>query len=385
MQYGSSHLVNTMETYRKIKDWQSHSRDMVESFKRYYHNSFLDSQRQEAYNLFLGNYIYAQGQPMLWDLSTDYYLHHTDPQKWHEKVRHNYQQWYNPASLEAVQMPVMPTAVSKVNNVAVNQVDDYWIEYYRPLALSSLLKVFAFNMNSTTRHTADRFQVGSGFHDFSPFQPRKPSIGSENAEGKNQKRSSTTLEVYDDLVSVLASTPSSRPATIAEDMSPVRRAIIKETYFELERHLQPLPEATSAPTDTSDKKFMHQWTLNRIYTESLNPKVSAAETAEYEDYVNHPSNLRLATVNKDTIAAAGKEFSKYIDLDNDQGPEFNHTDAIEGTDIQDFLDYLSVAENPLNVNEEDGGKKRYKAYSKWLRGKSFFKQSSLDPEFAIAH
>ena len=40
---------------------------------------FKDGQRQEAYNLFLGNYIFAQGQPMLWDLSTDYYLHHADP------------------------------------------------------------------------------------------------------------------------------------------------------------------------------------------------------------------------------------------------------------------------------------------------------------------
>jgi hypothetical protein len=46
IQYGGSHLVNTMATYRKINHWQSSSRDMVESFKRYYHNSFLDSQRQ---------------------------------------------------------------------------------------------------------------------------------------------------------------------------------------------------------------------------------------------------------------------------------------------------------------------------------------------------
>ncbi|RJE17127.1 Polyphosphoinositide phosphatase, partial [Aspergillus sclerotialis] len=51
IQYGGSHLVNTMATYRKINQWTSHSRDMVESFKRYYNNSFLDAQRQEAYNL----------------------------------------------------------------------------------------------------------------------------------------------------------------------------------------------------------------------------------------------------------------------------------------------------------------------------------------------
>ena len=31
IQYGGSQLVNTMETYRKINQWTSHSRDMVES------------------------------------------------------------------------------------------------------------------------------------------------------------------------------------------------------------------------------------------------------------------------------------------------------------------------------------------------------------------
>jgi phosphatidylinositol 3,5-bisphosphate 5-phosphatase len=87
IQYGGSHLVNTMETYRKINQWTSHSRDMVESFKRYYNNSFLDGQRQEAYNLFLGNYVFSQGGPMLWDLATDYYLHHADPRAWSGKGR----------------------------------------------------------------------------------------------------------------------------------------------------------------------------------------------------------------------------------------------------------------------------------------------------------
>jgi len=40
LQYGGSHLVNTMETYRKIAPWTSHSRDMIESIRRYYSNSF---------------------------------------------------------------------------------------------------------------------------------------------------------------------------------------------------------------------------------------------------------------------------------------------------------------------------------------------------------
>ncbi|KAI8918447.1 SacI homology domain-containing protein [Powellomyces hirtus] len=53
LQYGGSHLVNTMETYRKISPWTSHSRDMIESIRRYYSNSFTDAEKQDAINLFL--------------------------------------------------------------------------------------------------------------------------------------------------------------------------------------------------------------------------------------------------------------------------------------------------------------------------------------------
>ncbi len=40
LQYGGSALVNTMETYRRTNVWSSQSRDMIESIKRYYSNSF---------------------------------------------------------------------------------------------------------------------------------------------------------------------------------------------------------------------------------------------------------------------------------------------------------------------------------------------------------
>lgn len=50
-------------------------------------------------------------------------------------------------------------------------------------------------------------------------------------------------------------------------------------------------------------------------------------------------------------------------------------------DIEEFEEFLKVRENPLDVEDEDGNKKRYKAYRQWLRGKSFFKQSKVDPEW----
>ncbi|RKO83671.1 SacI homology domain-containing protein, partial [Blyttiomyces helicus] len=80
LQYGGSHLVNTMETYRKISPWTSHSRDMIESIRRYYSNSFTDAEKQDAINLFLGNYVADKGIVPLWDLPSDYYLHNEGPQ-----------------------------------------------------------------------------------------------------------------------------------------------------------------------------------------------------------------------------------------------------------------------------------------------------------------
>jgi hypothetical protein len=40
LQYGGSALVNTMETYRRPNTWSTHSRDMIETVKRYINNKF---------------------------------------------------------------------------------------------------------------------------------------------------------------------------------------------------------------------------------------------------------------------------------------------------------------------------------------------------------
>ncbi|KAI5283768.1 phosphatidylinositol-3,5-bisphosphate 5-phosphatase, partial [Ascosphaera aggregata] len=157
VQYGGSQLVNTMATYRKTNQWAGQSRDMVESFKRYYNNSFLDAQRQEAYNLFLGNYVYTPDEPMLWDLSTDYYLHHSNPKQFLCFKRRSYIKWFTPGFLEKRTMPElryhqrkykpqqgMPThnADNRSPHFAsddgdeIGRYDDYWMEYYRPLGMS---------------------------------------------------------------------------------------------------------------------------------------------------------------------------------------------------------------------------------------------------------
>ena len=85
LQYGGSHLVNTMETYRKISPWTSHSRDMIESIRRFYSNSFTDSEKQDAMNLFIGNFLSYESRVPLWDLGIDSFLHGEGGWRWGRK------------------------------------------------------------------------------------------------------------------------------------------------------------------------------------------------------------------------------------------------------------------------------------------------------------
>lgn len=187
LQYGGSHLVNTMETYRKINQWSSHSRDLIESIRRFYSNSFVDSQRQDAINLFLGNFVWEKGQPMLWDLTTDYYLHNRLIVK--KQNRRSYLKWWTPKNLEPVPQRVQRTidAVTPVlypKNPEINELllqgsllpyrgffDNYWNEYYKPRLFSSFQNLFAFNMNSTLRYVPPGIYEES--YKLGPFKSRK--------------------------------------------------------------------------------------------------------------------------------------------------------------------------------------------------------------------
>ncbi|KAG0236619.1 phosphatidylinositol-3,5-bisphosphate 5-phosphatase [Actinomortierella wolfii] len=111
LQYGGSHLVNTMETYRKINQWTSHSRDMIESIRRFYSNSFVDTEKQFAMNLFLGNFVVRKGRPAIWELPSDYHLHNQWPTRATDlspnatyvpptqRPRRTYTKWWTPDAL----------------------------------------------------------------------------------------------------------------------------------------------------------------------------------------------------------------------------------------------------------------------------------------------
>ncbi|KAL2864496.1 phosphatidylinositol-3,5-bisphosphate 5-phosphatase [Aspergillus lucknowensis] len=367
IQYGGSHLVNTMATYRKINQWSSHPRDMVESFKRYYNNSFLDAQRQEAYNLFLGNYIFSQGQPMLWDLSTDYYLHHADPRFWANKKKPSYIRWYTEENLREKELPVPPTPPKE----ALSRYDDYWFEYYRPLAVSSFSKIFSFKMNSTLRYLPFR-PTSNDDYDLSPFVPR---ISHEHPNRDHRTQRSVKIKEPE------PGRPTVTPEPHQPSYNETPPGIMKPSTSSLGtlRSVNSThPSLDSSASLTPSKIQIAQSTLGHLVSDSLNPSVTAAEAEEYERYINHPLKVPLVVTFEDELTAASiREHESNLDLVeyvNKCNVEEYTLSMNAEENLADYAEFLSVSEDGLTVVAEDYEKKRYKRYRQWLRGKSLFKQ-----------
>lgn len=145
LQYGGSHLVNTMETYRKMSAWTSHSRDMIESIKRYYSNSFTDAEKQDAINLFLGNFIPKVSRQNLWDLPTDFYLHNNHPTR-REAVQ-SYVKWWDHSVVD--KNDLSGSFNKEVLKCNVQKDLKQFEEYYNPKRYTSINALYSFQMIST--------------------------------------------------------------------------------------------------------------------------------------------------------------------------------------------------------------------------------------------
>lgn len=80
-QYGGSEAHAGFFLAARGSDWggaaTQHSRDVLTSIRRFYSNVATDADKQDAINLFLGNFVPAPGAPALWELESDVYLHNS--------------------------------------------------------------------------------------------------------------------------------------------------------------------------------------------------------------------------------------------------------------------------------------------------------------------
>jgi len=133
---------------------------------------------------------------------------------------------------------------------------------------------------------------------------------------------------------------------------------------------------------------------------------STTEKDEYIKYVEYPSRLPLVTGLEELDTSSYTDSAAYIqrgearDVALSKIPDVSDLvryqlfeddrglfEDVDPENLADYEEFLAALEDqaPLTVLEEDGGKKRYKAYRQWLKGRSFFKLSKMDPEYSTSN
>jgi len=288
--------------------------------------------------------------------------------------------------------------------------DDYWDEYYRPRTLSSLKKLFCFKMRSNLQY-APHYTPN---HDFSPFKIRvaHDELSVPTEKPSPHRRKGVKIVAPSDEASSIAETKPAldahgnpekppKPSTLgpwldaqhalhAQNRRKHGGGIIKET---IDRGKTTAPTVMAAATPTSHSGFKEQrdtLAFTHLVSSSINPAVPEDDITEYHKYILHPSNIPLI-LNSDTdYSSAPHEFLEYLSKTSPEDRNLNYVDnemgavgltlderAEESEDV--YREWIESArrEEPLSVLAGEEEVKRYKAYRKWLRGKSLFKQKPV--------
>ena len=120
--------------------------------------SLLDADKQMAINVFLGVFQPGESDQNIWDLPTDYYLHHTNARelpKTHETLRHT--KWCDNELLQSLPLPLYHSrgepesrsAASVGGSTDLGPVDSF-DEVYKPSELTDFDSLFGRNLARTT-------------------------------------------------------------------------------------------------------------------------------------------------------------------------------------------------------------------------------------------
>ncbi|KAL4209592.1 SacI homology domain-containing protein, partial [Rhizopus microsporus] len=350
LQYGGSHLVNTMETYRKINQWTSHPRDMIESIRRYYANAFSDADKQDAINLFLGNFVTKDGQPMLWELSSDYHLHNQHPLK--KASRRDYRNWYNKKVLETKHYDQDPELFRIPIEFRIPATDPdesdlyqgYWVEYYNHKEYTSLEKLFTYNMNGTLK-----------------YRPLKLIANS------NESRELTKAEASE-----------MSPFTVrsmSKSTSTANNKVLKEQKAEVDEEKK------------NEKDKQPAWTIEGMVQRSLEPSITHSELKEYKRYAQQFKNTEKLTANYGNQVSGSNfehfpEFQQYQNYVQKNLLSENRTMLkASSIDEQVYNTYVDIPRRTasIQVSREwsSNARKRYEGYAIYLRSGRYPSQNQI--------
>ncbi|KAJ9595423.1 hypothetical protein L9F63_013382, partial [Diploptera punctata] len=216
LQYGGSQLVHRIKTYRKTAPWTSQGNDIMQTLSRYYSNTFSDAEKQQTINLFLGLFVPEENKPPIWELMTDYYLHHPQALGKKKLRRIPQSQWWDTGVL-----PCLPRAYDEVYKccsevVRVNQdeemVDGYH-DYHRPYEFSLLSDTFAYKISHSVRDFMPHFTTN-----FSPFTVRvRPGRRREETSSKGGTMKNPSLTGQSSTSSTTSSASSSPESEDSDD------------------------------------------------------------------------------------------------------------------------------------------------------------------------
>lgn len=320
---------------------------------------------------------------MLWDLSTDYYLHHADPKNFATNVRRTYARWYTPENLETRALPPVLAPDIDHNRELLSKVDEYWLEYYRPITISSFVKILSYKMSSKLHHGPSKL-IHEGVYDPSPFKVRAVNEP-ENIERDHTPRARVIgdpklTKVTDEKSPESSNSSAARQTNLPkwlqghlhqQSRSHSHVSKVSDPRAGVYPLLENRMKSTEKPLE--DKSAATQMSLSQFVDRSLNPLVSEGEAHEYQRYIHHPLNISLLALQHPS-SNISSDFSRYI-----EGSKLQlETETPRDGETAEYAAFLDNGDDPLTVTEADIAKKRYKAYRQWLKGKSLFKQQRVE-------
>lgn len=197
LQYGGSQLVHTIQSYRKTEvAIAAHSRDIVTTLSRYYSNTFSDSDKQSAINLFLGVFQPSLQPEHQWDILTDMYLHNDITSVLKTFDSSNYRLWCEPYVQICLPIPAdfitdgqrFLTESSHKNLKVEPEENDWFTECYNVTTLTSFDDLFGINIISSTSQLSDNstsesspFAVSSNTQSMKQYANITNSISSQSS------------------------------------------------------------------------------------------------------------------------------------------------------------------------------------------------------------